>query len=190
MSTASRTFRRGDRPTPRLTPGDAVAPRILTTITSERLRVPDPAALVHLQFRRFAGCPVCNLHLRSVARRHQEIRAAGIREVAVFHSTAESMLPHQGDLPFPAVADPGKSLYAAFGVESSPRALLDPRAWPAFFRVAFTRMPSAPGPGGALGLPADFLIGPDGLIREVKYGRRADDQWPVDELLSLAARHR
>jgi hypothetical protein len=37
--------------------------------------------LIHLQFRRFAGCPVRNLHLRSVVRRHEEVEAAGIREV-------------------------------------------------------------------------------------------------------------
>ena len=31
----------------------------------------------------------------------------------------------------------------------------------------------------ALGLPADFLIEPDGRIRAVKYGRHASDHWPV-----------
>jgi hypothetical protein len=31
--------------------------------------------LVHLQFRRFAGCPICNLHLRSIAVRHDELVA-------------------------------------------------------------------------------------------------------------------
>ena len=37
-----------------------------------------------------------------------------------------------------------------------------------------------------LGLPAEFLIGPDGRVLAVKYGRVVDDHWPVDELLSLA----
>ncbi|MBW8707046.1 hypothetical protein MBT84_46190 [Streptomyces sp. MBT84] len=39
--------------------------------------------------RCFAGCPVCDLHLHSVARRHPEIAAAGIREVVVFYSPAD-----------------------------------------------------------------------------------------------------
>ncbi|HMZ13123.1 MAG TPA: AhpC/TSA family protein, partial [Mycobacterium sp.] len=30
------------------------------------IRVPGPGRL-HLQFRRFAGCPICSLHLRSFA---------------------------------------------------------------------------------------------------------------------------
>ncbi|NVB84948.1 MAG: AhpC/TSA family protein, partial [Kofleriaceae bacterium] len=38
--------------------------RCLVSLDGEPIEVPDPARLVHLQFRRFAGCPVCNLHLR------------------------------------------------------------------------------------------------------------------------------
>ena len=34
-----------------------------------------------------------------------------------------------------------------------------------------------------LGLPADFLIGPDGTLVAAHYGAHADDQWSVDELL-------
>ena len=87
------------------------------------------SGVVHLQLRRFAGCPICHLHLRSFVRRHAEIAAAGIREVVVFHSPAEELAPHASGFPFPLVADPEKRLYAELGVESSPRALLDPRAW-------------------------------------------------------------
>jgi hypothetical protein len=52
----------------------------LVNISGAVVNVPDPARLVHLRFRRFAGCPVCDLHLRSVVRRHNEFAAAGIRE--------------------------------------------------------------------------------------------------------------
>jgi peroxiredoxin len=108
-------------------PGSTVTGRRLTTVLGEAVTVPDPERLVHLQFRRFAGCPVCHLHLRSVVRRHTEIEAAGVREVVVFHSPAEELRRHTADLPFAVVADPGKRLYVEFGVESAPRALLSPR---------------------------------------------------------------
>ena len=102
--------------------------------------MPDPDGIVHLQFRRFAGCPVCNLHLRSMAQYLARIEAAGVREVVVFHSSVEALRPHAGELPFDVVADPGKRLYREFGVESSPRALLDPRAWWTILRaVAHSR---------------------------------------------------
>ena len=40
--------------------------------------------------------------------------------------------------------------------------------------------------GGPTGLPAEFLIAADGLIKAVKYGRHAYDQWSVEEVLELA----
>ena len=77
---------------PKINPGDRVPSRILTTIKSEQAHIPDPNHLVHLQLRRYAGCPMCNMHVRSIAVRHEEITAAGVREVVVFHSTAQEML--------------------------------------------------------------------------------------------------
>jgi len=76
-----------------------------------------------------ASCPVCNLHLRSFASRHDEIMAAGVREVVVFHSRRETMLEFQGQLPFAAIADPERKLYSEFGVGNmSPLVALDPRS--------------------------------------------------------------
>jgi hypothetical protein len=37
-----------------------------------------------------------------------------------------------------------------------------------------------------MGLPADFLIGSDGVILAARYGAYVDDHWSVDELLALA----
>ncbi|MFJ1651891.1 peroxiredoxin-like family protein [Streptomyces sp. NPDC088337] len=180
-------------------PGSIVQERCLTAVSGEQVAVPDPDRLIHLQFRRFAGCPVCNLHLRSVVRRHEEIEAAGVREVVLFHSPAEELLPHTTDLPFAVVADPDKRLYREFGVESSPRALLDPRAWWPILRAVVSglrevvrgreRLPSTSPHGGRLGLPADFLVAPDGRVLAATYGEHVYDQWPVDELLRLAATH-
>lgn len=171
-----------------------VSPRDWESVLGAVVRVPDPHHLVHLQFRRFAGCPVCNLHLRSIVRRHDEITAHGITEVVVFHSTAGELRPHVADLPFAVVGDPGKRLYAEFGVGSAPRALLDPRAWGAIVGgivrdlgpVLRGRRPLPGSEGGRLGLPADFLIAPDGAVVAEKRGQHASDQWSVDELLAHA----
>ncbi|HEY1308586.1 MAG TPA: AhpC/TSA family protein [Vicinamibacterales bacterium] len=176
--------------------GTAVANRDLPTIGGEVLRIPEADRLVHLQFRRFAGCPVCDLHLQSFVRRREELARAGIREVVVFHSRREELVQYEGDLPFAVVADADRRLYREFGVESSPRALLDPRAWYEIVRGilhSFVRILSEGRPvppvrprGGSLGLPADFLIAPDGRIVACKYGRYAADDWSVDDVLGLA----
>jgi len=173
----------------RLRDGDTVEALELSTLSGRTVAIPSSEARwVHLQFRRFAGCPVCNLHLRSIARRHSEITAADVREIAVFHSDAETMRPYQGDLPFDVVADPEKTLYRRFGVESSLKSVADPRAWGAFVRGVFASHASSSttGEGGHLGLPADFLIDSAGRIAASKYGLHADDQWSVDEILTLA----
>ena len=51
----------------RIAPGDTITARELTTIQSERILLPAPGTLTHLQFRRYAGCPICNLHLAGAA---------------------------------------------------------------------------------------------------------------------------
>ncbi|WP_349269530.1 alkyl hydroperoxide reductase [Mycolicibacterium parafortuitum] len=176
-----------------MSPPTAIDRTEFRSVTGELIAVPDPQRLVHLQFRRFAGCPICNLHLQSFVSRHDEIENASIREVVFFHSPADELAEHTADLPFAAVADPDKVVYRRFGVEAGARALLDPRSWSAIVRgIAQTsagrfRAPSLRQPGGRLGLPADFLIGPDGTVLAAKYGRHADDQWSVDEVLALAS---
>jgi hypothetical protein len=174
--------------------------RELTGVMGETVTIPDRDRTVHLQFRRFAGCPLCNLHLRSVVLRHNEIEAAGLKEIVLFHSSAEELREHVADLPFTVVADPDKKLYQEYGVDSSPRALLNPRVWPTII-LAIARdlppvlrgrkpLPKARPDGGRLGLPADFLIDTNGRILAGKRGRHAYDQWSVDELLALQASSR
>jgi AhpC/TSA family len=165
----------------------------LVSVTGEPVHIPDPDHLVHLQFRRFAGCPICNLHLQSIVRRHDDIVAAGVREVVFFHSPADELAEHTADLPFPTIADPDKQYYRQFGVESSPRAVLDPRAWATIVRGMVStgllrrfRQPALHQEGGHLGLPADFLIDTNGRVIASKHGVHADDQWSVDEVLSHA----
>ncbi|HSS23930.1 MAG TPA: peroxiredoxin-like family protein [Mycobacterium sp.] len=177
-----------------LGPGSLVTARELIGVSGEAIPIPDPGRLVHLQLRRFAGCPICNVHLQSIVRRHDEIANAGIREVVVFHSTDQELRRYVGELPFAVVGDPDKALYAEFGVGSSPRAVLDPRAVPLVSMVRQGHWWNRGGKpvanlhptGGRLGLPADFLIGSDGRVLACKRGTHANDQWSVDEVLAHA----
>ena len=99
--------------------GDSVPPTTLESVTGELINLPDPDRLVHLQFRRFVDCPICNTHIAELRRRAREIDAAGVKEVIVFHSSARSIRSYQKDVPFELVGDPKKALYKEFGVESS-----------------------------------------------------------------------
>ncbi|HUO90177.1 MAG TPA: peroxiredoxin-like family protein [Rhizomicrobium sp.] len=180
----------------RFAAGDRITGHSLLDAFGKLVAVPDASRVTHLQFRRFAGCPVCNLHLRSFARRIGEIEDAGLQEVAVFHSTAREMRRYEADLPFAVIGDAEKKLYREFGVEAASRALTDPRVYGAILKaVAVTTvetiarrklLANANPHGGRFGLPGDFLIAPSGRIIACKYGEHADDQWSVDEVLALA----
>jgi peroxiredoxin len=178
-------------------PGTTIPHRTLTAIDGATVTLPDPQRIIHLQFRRFAGCPWCSLHLNSVAARYPEIQERGVTEVAVFNSSAGDLLAYEGGLPFPVIADPSRRLYREFGVDRSLRALLDPRAWPSGVRgLRAQRIRPAAGDGrhrpllpgkSALGLPSELLIAPDGRILARYDGRHPGDQWSVTELLDQLA---
>lgn len=103
----------------------------------------------------------------------------------MFHSSDDELRRHGVELPFAVVGDPAKLLYDEFGVGSSRRAILDPRALAPVvaerIRQLVKRGAPIPTP---LGLPGDFLIGSDGKVVAAKRGIHAYDQWSVDELLA------
>ena len=167
-------------------PGDIVPATTLESVTGEPIKLPDPNRLVHLQFRRFVDCPICNTHIAELRRRAREIAAAGIDEVIVFHSSAKSIRRYQKDIPFVLIGDPDKELYANFGVEAS-LGFLSLKALGAGMRGLARGHFGLRQAGGPLGLPGDFLIAPSGQIKAVKYGTHAYDQWSVDELIALAS---
>jgi len=165
--------------------GDILPATTLESVTGEPIKLPDPNRLVHLQFRRFVDCPICNTHIAELRRRAREIEAAGIKEVIIFHNSAKSVRSYQKDLPFLVVGDPKKTLYKDFGVGTS-LGFMTLKALGAGMRgMAHGHLGLRPA-GGPLGLPGDFLIAPSGQIKAAKYGTHAFDQWSVDEVIALA----
>ena len=175
---------------------DVIPPLELTDIEGRRVEIPPSHGLVHLQLRRFAGCPVCNLHLRTMVRARDALERAAVHEVIVFHSPAEQLRNYVERVPFVLVADPHKQHYRELGAETGARSVLDPRGWPGIVHglsATFVRaLRGTPAPmlpyGGPLGLPAEFLIDARGRIVASKYGEHVDDQWTVDELIAFANR--
>ena len=173
--------------------GGVVGRHTLTTTESGHIEIPDSRNITHLQFRRFAGCPFCSVHLHNFVRRYDEIRAAGIQEVTVFRSTTAALQQHHANLPFAVIPDPEGRLYTEFGVGSGLGAVLSPRALLMALPNIIRMLPKLPGipssSKGTLGFPADFLIAPNGRVLALKYGSHADDQWSVDELLVFARQY-
>ncbi len=157
--------------------------------TEGLLRFPAAQGLTHLQVRRFAGCPICAEHLRPFTRRRAELDAAGITEFVVFKSTEVEVRAHESHLGLPAVGDAEARWYAEFEVTSNVRSLLHPAALATFVRsvVRHRSLLGSLSVGDHLGLPADFLLDPDGEILDCCYGRNAADGWSVDTVLQRGA---
>jgi len=165
--------------------GDKLPTTVMEAVTGEAINLPDARRIVHLQFRRFVDCPICNTHMAEFRKRAREIDAAGIMEVIVFHSSPKSIRSYQRGVPFLMVGDPKKAIYKDFGVETS-FGFMSLKALGAGMRGIAHGHFGLRLAGGPLGLPADFLIAPSGRINAMKYGANAYDQWSVDELLTLA----
>ncbi|PRC90733.1 peroxiredoxin-like family protein [Solimicrobium silvestre] len=157
------------------------------TINGEQQMVPDPSRkFTHLQFRRFAGCPICNYHLHTFTKSAEQLKAADIQEIILFHSSATEMRKFQHDIPFATVADPEKTLYKKFGVDKSLFATMHPKPLWAGIRGMVLGKVGLKVENGPLGLPADILINQEGIVVAFKYGTHAYDQWEVNELLKIA----
>ncbi len=171
--------------------GDLITNRVWQDVQGNQIIIPTPTGLTHLQFRRYSGCAVCNLHLQSFISRQQELRTAGINEIVIFNSARERILEDMAESPLPIIADPRKYLYSEFGVETSPLAVFNPRVWLPAIKGALKFGVQLPRDQETMnGLPADFLIDSQGKIIAAHYGTHAYDQWSIEELLKLVELHK
>jgi peroxiredoxin len=174
----------------RLECGRPAPPFSTESVAGSAISVPDPlSGFIHLQFLRFVGCPVCNLLLQSYISRAGELRDGGIHEILVFHSDKRFIEEYHDQLPFDVIADPHKKLYRQYGVEMSPWAILSPLAWPNLIK-GYRLRPAGKLDSSPFGLPAEFLISPEGIIIASHYGSHSSDQWSVDDILQIAVSFR
>jgi hypothetical protein len=113
------------------------------------------------------------------------------REIVEFRSSSAERLTRQSDgLPFGVLADLRRTLYANFGVGSSPRAVLDPRGRGGAVRAVPRMVPPCPaGSRPAFGLPAGFPCAADGHVPACNHGAPGDHQRSLDGLLPRASEH-
>jgi len=168
--------------------GTHIEPLALTDINGKKVSVPTLGRWTHLQFRRYSGCVICNLHVHELIERQQEIKAAGIQEVLFFQSPTHYLKEQFSRKPVTIIADDERFYYKKFGVENAISSIANPSAWiPGVkgmlkFGIQLPKKGESP-----LGLPADFLLDDKGVVVAVHYGKHAYDQWTVDQLINLVA---
>ena len=156
-----------------------------TEISAESLK----GKPVLLQFHRFATCPACFVTVRQFTRRVDELHKEGLEVVAFFYSTPEELAESFKDLApdFELVGDPDRVIFDQFGVERSHRKLLDPRSIATgvsgWFKGAKFQPVANLTKEDVSGVPADFIVDAEGVLRHVHYGTHAADSLTVDEVL-------
>jgi peroxiredoxin Q/BCP len=145
---------------------------------------------VLLKFYRFASCPICNLHVRELVTRSNELSAAGLTTVLFYHSPAPLIERKvRSKVPFDLASDPAKVIFREYRVESSWRAMLSIRVWRKYMRAMIAGFITRPvgHEGGMTGHPADFLIDAEGIVRYAHYGTDYADSLSADEALKAAS---
>jgi peroxiredoxin len=172
----------------RLQPGDEAPLFSAETIDGRNISLQEFVGKpLLLMFYRYASCPMCNLRIRDFAQHYPGLHEHGLEVVAFFHSPARSIRANAGKrhIPFHLVADPKFKVYQSYGIETSWLRFVLSMFLPSFY-VDWIRAMRHGIWGGVdwqMGkMPADFLIGPDGYIVKVHYGREIGDHLPVQEV--------
>jgi peroxiredoxin len=139
-----------------------------------------------ISFYRYASCPLCNLRVSKLIQLYPDLHKRGLRILAFFQSPRDSIVQYVGrqDAPFPIVSDPERKIYRLYRVESSwggfARSLTNLSRW----HDAINRHKFRPGrmEGDKALIPADFLIGPDLVIKNAFYGKDIGDHLPLADI--------
>jgi len=142
-----------------------------------------------LAFFRNAACAICNLRVHQLILRYPGYQQAGLEVLAVFESPRENILQYVGkqDAPFPIVADPQAQLYDLYGVETSEskvaKTMAMPEAQETIHAAAAQGFVLTPEPGSNFNrMPAEFLIGPDLIVRHAHYATYVMDHLPFEAI--------
>jgi peroxiredoxin Q/BCP len=141
-----------------------------------------------LSFFRYASCPLCNPRIQELLREHERLMRNGVSVLSVFQPPAERLTHYVGRQapPFPIIPDPQLKLYRMYRGESSWVEFL--RAWTIGFpNIIYAVIGKNFLPGMVENdlhrIPADFLIGPDGMLIDVYYGVDNGDHIPLRRVL-------
>ncbi len=137
-----------------------------------------------LSFYRYAACPFCNLRMHHFINKYQsDYVKRGIKAIAVFQSPQKSIAKYvsKHEPPFDIIADPHQEWYKVMGLSTSWLGLMTGAAniTQALEAQSMGLMNIDP-EGPANRLPADFLVGQDGIIDTVYYAKNISDHIPFE----------
>lgn len=139
-----------------------------------------------LSFYRYAACPFCNIRMHDFIKHYKNnYSPRGINALAIFQSPIDKMEKYleEHDAPFEMISDPRYRWYKAFGLERSwggfMKSMTKPIATVRSINKGYMRID----PDGVVNrLPADFLIGPNGIIEDAFYAKDISEHIPFERI--------
>jgi peroxiredoxin Q/BCP len=170
----------------RLKVGDRAPAVVLQSLDGSRLDCGRPGAPAVVSFTRYAGCPVCQLHVGRIAAAMAEFRARSCGVFVVFQSAPARLEAAMAEWKpgFSAVADPAAAVYDAFGAAKSLSGYLRPGSLLAWGQSIMAGKRHGRFEGRELQMPADFVIDGGGRIGLAHYGGHVGDDVPLSALLA------
>jgi len=177
----------------RLITGMPAPPHTTSNLSGERIHLPRPETWTLLSFLRYASCPACNLRVRELRLRGDELQSARVEWFAVFHSPGWRLERHMpAEVWGNVIPDLECDLSGKYSTTRSWLGVGLSMVLPTFY-WAYLKTLSFGYWGGAVDrwfhtMPADVLIAPDGTIAFAHYGRHMVDHVDVGGVLDAVRR--
>lgn len=149
---------------------------------------------VFIGFFRHAGCPFCNVRVHALLKVYEECKAKGMEMIFFFESKDNVLLRstfHKQVSPVPLISDPEKTIYDAYGLESSAFKSAVSHIT-TFVQTAYKASKiGVPVHLMASGesintMPAEFLINEGLVVHEVFYSDRLNDRMDIERIRKFA----
>ncbi len=149
---------------------------------------------IFIGFFRHAGCPFCNLRVHALQKKHLELQGLNLEMIFFFESKANVLLSsifHKEVSPIPLIADPEKTMYQTYGIETS-AAKSTKSHLTSFIQTAIkAKMNGLPmhmmADGESIStMPAEFLLDENLTIRKVHYANGLNDRLSMNFIFDFA----
>lgn len=141
---------------------------------------------VALIFLRYAGCPLCQLHISEISRKYPQIAAKDTDVIVFVRSRVNTLVQegYPGGFPFKLVADPDGDFYKLYGVGSGNiKDMLTPNVIKKAVKATIRGHKQGKMEGNQWQLPGDFIVGKDGKLKLAHVGSDIGDNLKSDELM-------
>ena len=141
---------------------------------------------VIVSFLRYLGCPLCRMKLDDLIQNYPAYAAAGAGLVAVVQSVPGHVkrFAERKKVPFSLLSDGERKLYKLYQVPvGGIKEFIAPPVLKATIQATLKGHMHGRFEGNELQIPADFVIGPNGTLSLVHYGKDISDFLPHEALL-------